>query len=123
MIRDGTAPSLHVAPLRSIMNMPNSGGLIAATLIPGDGIGPEITDAVVAIPRRWGRPSPGTSSRRHGAIAAAGDPLPPSLLDSIRRTRLRSATAGYAHRWGLSIGERPLREEFNLYANLRPARR
>ena len=62
---------------------------IPATLIPGDGIGPEITAAVVEIldalgsPFEWDRQLGGMA-----AIEAAGDPLPPALLESIRRTKL-----------------------------------
>jgi isocitrate dehydrogenase len=53
----------------------------------------------------------------------AGDPLPPATLDSIRRTRLAlkgplETPSGGGYR---SSNVR-LREEFQLYANLRPAR-
>ena len=106
------------------MAMPRSASPIPATLIPGDGIGPEITDAVVAILDAVG--SPFAWDIQHGgmaAIAAAGDPLPPSLLDSIRRTRLAlkgplATPVGGGFR---SVNVR-LREEFQLYANVRPAR-
>ena len=67
------------------MAMTRSASPIPATLIPGDGIGPEITDAVVAILDALG--SPFAWDVQHGgmaAIEASGDPLPPSLLDSIR---------------------------------------
>ena len=56
-------------------------------------------------------------------IDACGDPLPPATLESIRRTRLAlkgplATRVGGGHR---SVNVR-LREEFQLYANLRPAR-
>jgi len=97
---------------------------IPATLIPGDGIGPEITDAVVAIldalgaPFAWDLQQGGMA-----AIAATGDPLPAPLLDSIRRTHLAlkgplTTPVGGGFR---SVNVR-LREEFKLYANVRPAR-
>lgn len=97
---------------------------IPATLIPGDGIGPEIVDATVAVldalgaPFEWDRQSAGLAG-----IHAAGDPLPPATLDSIRRTRLAlkgplETPSGGGYR---SSNVR-LREEFKLYANLRPAR-
>ena len=63
---------------------------------------------------------------QQGGMAAAeksGDPLPPALLDSIRRTRLAlkgpltTPVAG-----GFRSVNVRLREEFKLYANLRPAR-
>jgi isocitrate dehydrogenase (NAD+) len=106
------------------MTSPASTTKIPATLIPGDGIGPEITDAVVRIldtvgaPFAWDLQQGGMA-----AIASAGDPLPPPLLDSIRRTRLAlkgplTTPVGGGFR---SVNVR-LREEFKLYANVRPAR-
>ncbi|MCR5884622.1 NAD-dependent isocitrate dehydrogenase [Rhizobacter sp. J219] len=96
---------------------------IPATLIPGDGIGPEIMDATLAVldavgaPFEWDRQVAGL-----GGVAAAGDPLPKATLDSIRRTRLAlkgplETPSGSGYR---SSNVR-LREEFKLYANLRPA--
>ena len=97
---------------------------IPATLIPGDGIGPEITAAVVEILEALGKPF--VWDAQQGGMAAvekSGDPLPPALLDSIRRTRLAlkgplTTPVGGGFR---SVNVR-LREEFKLYANLRPAR-
>jgi isocitrate dehydrogenase (NAD+) len=97
---------------------------IPATLVPGDGIGPEITQSVIAILDALG--SPFTWDVQEGgnaAVAKVGDPLPPPLLDSIRRTRLAlkgplTTPVGGGFR---SVNVR-LREEFKLYANVRPAR-
>ena len=97
---------------------------IPATLIPGDGIGPEITAAVVQILDALGKPF--AWEVQQGGMAAVekwGDPLPAALLDSIRRTRLAlkgplATPIGGGFR---SVNVR-LREEFKLYANLRPAR-
>jgi isocitrate dehydrogenase (NAD+) len=97
---------------------------IPATLIPGDGIGPEIIDAAVAVlnalgaPFEWDRQTAGLEG-----VKTAGDPLPPRTIDSIRRTRLAlkgplETPSGGGYR---SSNVR-LREEFKLYANLRPAR-
>ena len=97
---------------------------IPATLIPGDGIGPEIVDATLAAfdalgaPFEWDRQIAGL-----GGVKASGDPLPQPTLDSIRRTRLAlkgplETPSGGGYR---SSNVR-LREEFQLYANLRPAR-
>ncbi len=96
--------------------------LIPATLIPGDGIGPEIVDAVLAVlaalgdPFRWDRQEGGIAG-----IAASGDPLPGATLDSLRRTRLAlkgpltTPVAG-----GFRSVNVRMREEFHLYANVRP---
>jgi isocitrate dehydrogenase (NAD+) len=100
----------------------HNGGAIEATLIPGDGVGPEITDAVVSVLHALGAPSSGTWQGGLAGVETAGDPLPGALLDSVRRTRLAlkgplTTPVGGGFR---SINVR-LREEFNLYANLRPA--
>lgn len=106
------------------MKKRGNGRGIAATLIPGDGIGPEIVDAVVSIldaagtPFAWERHQGGVA-----AIAQHNDPLPPKLLESIRSTGLAlkgplATPVGGGFR---SVNVR-LREEFGLYANLRPAR-
>jgi isocitrate dehydrogenase (NAD+) len=93
------------------------------TLIPGDGIGPEIVDAALAVlhalevPIAWDRQAAGLEG-----VKVAGDPLPRATLDSIRRTRLalkgplQTPTGG-----GYRSSNVRLREEFQLYANLRPA--
>src|SRR6266850_977817 len=95
-----------------------------ATLIPGDGIGPEIVKSAVDILEALG--SPFEWDVRQGGLAAieeSHDPLPQATLDSIRRTRLAlkgplTTPVGGGFR---SVNVR-LREEFKLYANLRPAR-
>ncbi len=100
--------------------MPNT---IAATLIPGDGIGPEIVDATLAVldalkaPFEWDHQVAGLAG-----VEASGDPLPRATLESIHRTRLAlkgplETPSGGGYR---SSNVR-LREEFKLYANLRPA--
>jgi len=96
---------------------------IPVTLIPGDGIGPEIVDAVTQVldalgaPFAWDHQQGGMAG-----IASGGDPLPAATLDSIRRNRLAlkgplTTPIGGGFR---SVNVR-LREEFQLYANLRPA--
>jgi isocitrate dehydrogenase (NAD+) len=97
---------------------------LPATLIPGDGIGPEIVKSAVDILEALG--SPFDWDIRQGGLAAieeSRDPLPQATLDSIRRTRLAlkgplTTPVGGGFR---SINVR-LREEFGLYANLRPVR-
>ena len=95
-----------------------------ATLIPGDGIGPEITAAVVEVLDALGAPfawevQPGGMA----ALDEHGDALPDATLESIRRTRLAlkgplTTPVGGGFR---SVNVR-LREAFGLYANLRPVR-
>jgi len=97
---------------------------IPATLIPGDGIGPEVTDATVQVLNALGSPFEwDTQMAGMAAMDASGDPLPAAVLDSIRRTRLAlkgplTTPIGGGFR---SVNVR-LREEFKLYANLRPVR-
>jgi isocitrate dehydrogenase (NAD+) len=97
---------------------------IPATLIPGDGIGPEIMDAVTRVLDALGAPFEWDVQQGGMAgIASGGDPLPESLLESIRRTRLAlkgplTTPVGGGFR---SVNVR-LREEFHLYANLRPVK-
>lgn len=94
------------------------------TLIPGDGIGPEITDATVCVLEAtgvafaWDRQLGGLA-----AVDATGEPLPVATLESIRRTRLAlkgplTTPVGTGFR-SVNVA---LRQEFELFANLRPAR-
>jgi isocitrate dehydrogenase (NAD+) len=93
------------------------------TLIPGDGIGPEITEQTVRVVEaagaalRWDIQQAGMA-----AFSATGDPLPEATLESIRRHRLAlkgplTTPVGGGFR---SINVE-LRKTFELYANLRPA--
>ena len=97
---------------------------IPATLIAGDGIGPEIVDATLEVLAALGAPF-AWDAQVAGAegVKREGDPLPASTLASIRRTRLAlkgplETPSGGCYR---SSNVR-LREAFQLYANLRPAR-
>jgi isocitrate dehydrogenase (NAD+) len=102
----------------------SSSAQIEATLIRGDGIGPEIMDVVLAAFDALGSPfSWDDQLAGMAAIKAAGDPLPAATLASIKRTRLAlkaplTTPVGGGFR---SINVR-LREEFGLYANVRPAK-
>jgi isocitrate dehydrogenase (NAD+) len=97
---------------------------IPATLIPGDGVGPEIVDATLAAldalkaPFEWDRQIAGLEG-----VNIANDPLPGQTLESIRRTRLAlkgplETPSGGGYR---SSNVR-MREAFKLYSNVRPAR-
>ncbi len=97
---------------------------IPVTLIPGDGIGPEVVEAAVQVIEasgahlEWQRASAGA-----GAVPLHGTPIPNETLEAIRRTHL--ALKGPL---ATPIGEGfrsvnvALRKEFDLYANVRPAR-
>lgn len=94
------------------------------TLIPGDGIGPEITAAAVKVLEATGL-SWGFDHQLGGmaAVDATGDPLPEATLASIRRTRLAlkgplTTPVGSGFR-SVNVA---LRKAFQLYANLRPAK-
>ena len=98
--------------------------VIPVTLIPGDGIGPEIVEASVMVldalhaPFAWDVHQAGMSG-----LEAFGDPLPQTTVESIRRTRLAlkgplTTPAGDGYR---SSTVR-LREEFHLYAKVCPVR-
>jgi isocitrate dehydrogenase (NAD+) len=80
-------------------------GKLPATLIPGDGIGPEIVKSAVDILEALG--SPFEWEIRQGGLAAikeSHDPLPQATLDSIRHTRLAlKGPPDDACRWRISI--------------------
>jgi len=94
------------------------------TLIPGDGIGPEVTEAVVRIFKvadvdiEWERHDAGVT-----AFKRDGQSLPGALLDSIRRHRVAlkgPVTTPIAEGFtSVNVG---LRKALDLYANLRPVR-
>jgi len=92
------------------------------TLIPGDGIGPEVTDAVVRILAASGV---AIEWERHDAGIVAfertGQALPADLIESIRRNKVAlkgPVTTPVAHGFAsVNVG---LRKSLDLYANLRP---
>ncbi|HYM62962.1 MAG TPA: isocitrate dehydrogenase (NAD(+)) [Thermoanaerobaculia bacterium] len=94
------------------------------TLLPGDGIGPEVTASVVAIVEcagvdvEWESFVVGAD-----AISRFGDPLPQSVLDSILRNKvaLKGPVTTPVGTGFASINVR-LRKALDLYANLRPVR-
>src|SRR3982751_6796079 len=94
------------------------------TLIPGDGIGPEVSAAVVRIIEATGVE---VSWETHYAGAQAlekfGDTLPEELLESIRRNKVAlkgpiTTPVGKGFT-SVNVG---LRKALDLYANLRPVR-
>ncbi|HEY7876837.1 MAG TPA: isocitrate/isopropylmalate family dehydrogenase, partial [Gemmatimonadaceae bacterium] len=96
---------------------------IPITLIPGDGIGPEITDATVRVLEHtgldlaWERAAAGAA-----AAVEHGDPLPAATIESIERTRVAlkgplATPVGEGYR-SVNVS---LRVRFDLFANVRPA--
>ncbi len=93
------------------------------TLIPGDGIGPEITDATIRVVEAAGAP---IEWERHEAglraIETHRDPLPAYVIESIGRNRVAlkgplTTPVGTGFR-SVNVA---LRKEIDLYVNLRPA--
>lgn len=93
-------------------------------LIAGDGIGPEVTQAAVAIISAAGVAIEWESYRAgEAALKEHGVPLPPDLLDAIRRNRVAlkgPITTPVAE--GFQSVNVALRKELDLYANFRPVR-
>jgi isocitrate dehydrogenase (NAD+) len=96
----------------------------SVTLIPGDGIGPEVTAAAIRVLEAtgicfdWQTEAAGSS-----AVGEHGTPLPPRVLESVRRNRLglkgpTETPIGTGHR-SVNVA---MRKELDLYANLRPVR-
>lgn len=96
----------------------------SVTLIPGDGIGPSITEATVRLldaagaKITWDRQLAGAA-----AVTAVNDPIPEATLDSIRRTKLGlKGPLETALGKGFRSINVALRQAFDLYANVRPAK-
>src|SRR5215212_7227320 len=94
------------------------------TLIPGDGIGPEITAAVVRILEKAGAELQWDEQIAvETALKQVGDPPPKATLESIRTNRIAlkgplTTPSGTGFR-SINVA---LRQEFELYANVRPVR-
>lgn len=98
--------------------------MVKVTLIRGDGIGPEIADAALEIIAasgahiEWDERLAGMA-----AIPVHGAPLPQETLESIHRNRF--ALKGPLHTpvgGGYASVNVALRQEFELYANVRPSK-
>jgi 3-isopropylmalate dehydrogenase len=94
------------------------------TLIPGDGVGPEVSDAARRVIDATGV---GIDWEVHdaglGVMEQYGDPLPPHVLDSIRRNKVAikgplTTPVGK----GIRSVNVALRRELDLYALVRPCK-
>ncbi|HLH81028.1 MAG TPA: isocitrate dehydrogenase (NAD(+)) [Chthonomonas sp.] len=94
------------------------------TLIPGDGIGPEVTEAAVRVVEaagvecEWERMEAGAE-----VVAKYGTPVPDEVIHSILKNRVAlkgpiTTPVGV----GFPSANVTLRKRLNLYANVRPAR-
>jgi isocitrate dehydrogenase (NAD+) len=94
------------------------------TLIRGDGIGPEVSDAVVFILDATGAPlSFEEAVVGREAEIRDGDPLPDAVLDAVRRTRVAlKGPVGTPIGKGFASVNVRLRKALDLYANLRPVK-
>ena len=107
---------------------------IRIAILPGDGIGPEVTAAAGQVLRRVAEQRGEAlemieCSIGGAAIDASGSPLPPSTLDACRTADAVLLGAVGGARWNdPALEVRPeqgllaLRKELGLYANLRPVR-
>jgi isocitrate dehydrogenase (NAD+) len=93
------------------------------TLIPGDGIGPEVTAETVKVLERtglkfhWDEQAAGV-----GALERRGTPIPDPTIESIRKTGLAlKGPLTTPKGGGFRSVNVSLRKEFELYANVRPA--
>ena len=98
--------------------------MYSVTLINGDGIGPEITDAVVkildasGIKINWDLQSAGAD-----VALSEGEPLPKRVIDSIKKNKvaLKAPVTTPIGKGFRSVNVQ-LRRELDLFANLRPAK-
>ena len=94
------------------------------TLMPGDGIGPEVTQAAVRVVEAsgakilWDKVEVGSSAvKRHGT------PLPAEVFTSLAKTRVGlKGPIETPIAKGFPSANVALRKELNLYANLRPVK-
>jgi isocitrate dehydrogenase (NAD+) len=94
------------------------------TLIPGDGIGPEVTHATVRVLDAAGANLDYESHAAGGeAVKLHGNPLPDDVLESVLRNKvaLKGPVETQVGKGFQSINVQ-LRQKLELYANLRPSR-
>lgn len=100
------------------------GSMRTITLIPGDGIGPEITDSVIKIIEKsglhidWDIQTAGII-----AVEKDGETLPQRVINSIKKNRIAlKAPVTTPIGKGFRSVNVALRKELDLYANLRPCK-
>ena len=94
------------------------------TLIPGDGIGPEISEAVLKIIKAAGVEIDWDVQSAGADVAQTeGTPLPQRVIDSIRKNKVAlKAPVTTPIGKGFRSVNVALRKELDLYANIRPCK-
>ncbi len=98
------------------------------TLIPGDGIGPEVTNATVSILETAGKTHGVTFDWQHqdagaDAFAKTGEYIPKALYDSLETTKVGlKGPVTTPIGGGFASINVTLRKKFDLYANFRPVK-
>ncbi len=94
------------------------------TLIPGDGIGPEVSEATQRVLEAAGMSITWDVQNAGAAVAdKCGSTLPQEVLDSVRRNKVAlKGPIGTPIGKGFKSVNVTLRQELDLYANLRPVK-
>src|SRR5947199_2917163 len=98
--------------------------MYTVTLIPGDGIGPEISEATRRVLDATGVPLQWDVQEAGAAVAEqTGTPLPDSVVESVRHNKVAlkgpiTTPVGKGFR-SVNVG---LRKALDLYANVRPCK-
>jgi 3-isopropylmalate dehydrogenase len=99
-------------------------------LLPGDGIGPEITESALRVLEELGDFETDEQLIGGAAIDATGEPLPQATIDACRQTDAVLLAAVGGPKWDTTDPDAPrpeqgllgIRKELDLFANLRPVR-
>jgi 3-isopropylmalate dehydrogenase len=99
-------------------------------LLPGDGIGPEITDAALQVLAKLGEFETDEQLIGGAAIDATGEPLPQTTIDACKHSDAVLLAAVGGPKWDTTDPDAPrpeqgllgIRKELGLFANLRPVR-
>jgi 3-isopropylmalate dehydrogenase len=99
-------------------------------LLPGDGIGPEITESALRVLEKLGDFETDEQLIGGAAIDATGEPLPQATIDACRQTDAVLLAAVGGPKWDTTDPDAPrpeqgllgIRKELDLFANLRPVR-
>jgi 3-isopropylmalate dehydrogenase len=103
---------------------------VKIVLLPGDGIGPEITEAALRVLEKLGDFETDEQLIGGAAIDATGEPLPSATLDACRQADAVLLAAVGGPKWDTTDPDAPrpeqgllgLRKELGLFANVRPVR-